>query len=528
MPRSSSVSGITPAIATSHFATSTPPHLHPQPNAAHPAVSATPSPTTDSDAPHTPGMMDIEMDDAVLPSPFPHPARSTSLSSGPSPWSSASALSQTDTAIPQCVPPSLLTYSLPSRATSTPAAAAASGGLLVGAGTPTAPTTTAAPKKKSALKKDVPVEEFAEGTVEINVSSGGGGEKRFRCPVEGCGKVYKQQNGLKCASNLRGCWLPLFAHRSLLTTPSAPLPLLPQTTCNGRSTRLTAASTGPSPPRALSSSPQPRSTQRLWLRRPAHQRPTPVPPGPAKTACQQPDALVLSTLPLPFWTAPLLVSRACRRVLSSRLPPFLSTAELALFVLSRARLARSSPFSPEADGKAIFRHPHLPLSPAFLQTRSLPVDNSSRIVFSVFRGLRVAGPPRSQPPLRRVLSRSHPPPVLRPPLIDFATSSTRAPRLASEEVESCQGSCRGSTLCPGGRFTGRAASASACCLTARRPPRPRRERRRPHRPSRGQPPSRQRARSGRLMSGSRTSAGRTSATGSGERRTHARPARHPG
>jgi hypothetical protein len=222
MPRSSSVSGITPAIATSHFATSTPPHLHPQPNAAHPAVSTTPSPTTDSDAPHTPGMMDIEMDDAVLPSPFPHPVRSTSLSSGPSPWSSASALSQTDTAIPQCVPPSLLTYSLPSR---TPAAAAASGGLLVGAGTPTTTTSTAAPKKKAAPRKEVPVEEFAEGTVEINVSSGGGGEKRFRCPVEGCGKVYKQQNGLKCAFFFGCCRLSVPTasadHLSSSDTPRA-------------------------------------------------------------------------------------------------------------------------------------------------------------------------------------------------------------------------------------------------------------------------------------------------------------------
>lgn len=198
VPRSTSVSGITPAISTSHFATSTPPNLQPLPQ--HSAQTSTPSPTTDSDAPHTPGMMDLEMDDAILPSPFPHPARSVSMT-GPSPWSSASALATTDTAIPQCVPPSLLTYSLPSRSSSTPAnatssalGASSSSGLLVGSGTPSTST-----KKKA--KKEATSDDVADGTVEINVSSGGGGEKRFRCPVEGCGKVYKQQNGLKCESS---------------------------------------------------------------------------------------------------------------------------------------------------------------------------------------------------------------------------------------------------------------------------------------------------------------------------------------
>jgi hypothetical protein len=34
------------------------------------------------------------------------------------------------------------------------------------------------------------------------------GEKRFRCPIEGCGKVYKQQNGLKCMPGVLSIHLP--------------------------------------------------------------------------------------------------------------------------------------------------------------------------------------------------------------------------------------------------------------------------------------------------------------------------------
>lgn len=51
-------------------------------------------------------------------------------------------------------------------------------------------------KDKSA-NTNTPV--ISESSVVMDLSvSAGGGEKRFRCPVEGCGKVYKQQNGLKC------------------------------------------------------------------------------------------------------------------------------------------------------------------------------------------------------------------------------------------------------------------------------------------------------------------------------------------
>lgn len=51
----------------------------------------------------------------------------------------------------------------------------------------------AAPAERKAKKKKEKKEkgEGDEGDGET------AGEKRFRCPVEGCGKVYKQQNGLK-------------------------------------------------------------------------------------------------------------------------------------------------------------------------------------------------------------------------------------------------------------------------------------------------------------------------------------------
>ncbi|CED84728.1 c2h2 transcription factor [Phaffia rhodozyma] len=264
--RTSSGSG---ANVISHLSSSTPPLMQSFSAPGHPT---TPSPTTDSDSPHTPGLMDLEMEDTItLPSPFSRPPRSatvnipTGISSFPSPWSSASALSSHPaTPVPQCVPPSLLTYALPSRSNSTPATSAvtspasslgslgslpgslSSSGLLVGGGNNTGGGVNRTEKRRtastSAVKdrsdetestnvhlggfnsnnvnsnsnnfnspntpgeslglgltgsgRSTPV--ISETSVVMDLSAAaGGGEKRFRCPVEGCGKVYKQQNGLK-------------------------------------------------------------------------------------------------------------------------------------------------------------------------------------------------------------------------------------------------------------------------------------------------------------------------------------------
>lgn len=192
--------------AASQLSLSTPPQSYPIPHLSH---QSTPSPTTDSDAPHTPGMMDLEMDDAPLPSPFPSvsypllaslPTRISS--SAPSPWSSSSALvAQAETLPPRCFPPSLLTYTLPARAVSpaaSPTPPVLDVGVLVPArkasSVPAKPLSPGAEEKKAKKKREK--KERADG--EEADGEGAAGEKRFYCPVEGCGKIYKQQNGLKC------------------------------------------------------------------------------------------------------------------------------------------------------------------------------------------------------------------------------------------------------------------------------------------------------------------------------------------
>ena len=60
-----------------------------------------------------------------------------------------------------------------------------------------APSISGSPAAAEAkAKKKREKKEKAEG--DEGDGEGGAGEKRFRCPVDGCGKVYKQQNGLKC------------------------------------------------------------------------------------------------------------------------------------------------------------------------------------------------------------------------------------------------------------------------------------------------------------------------------------------
>lgn len=195
------------APVVSHLSLSTPPQQQPAPHLM--GGASTPSPTTDSDAPHTPGMMDLEMDDAPLASPFPISSFPRPSSSAPSPWSSSSALVPHPTSqTPQCVPPSLLTYSLPPRTASPAATTATSSALALGVSSPAVGGTTKGSKKDASAtpgaspvpgekppKKKREKKEKAEG--DEGDGEGGAGEKRFRCPVDGCGKVYKQQNGLK-------------------------------------------------------------------------------------------------------------------------------------------------------------------------------------------------------------------------------------------------------------------------------------------------------------------------------------------
>ena len=142
------------------------------------------------EAPTPPGMMDIEMDDplpmtAPMPANFLHAQLSTpsrpsgfSASAPPSPWATAFRPQGNNTP-PQCLPPSLLSFN--------PSGLGPSGGNL-----PLSVDQLQARAMKKAQKKAERAavhEEASASDVE--------GEKRFPCPIEGCGKVYKQANGLK-------------------------------------------------------------------------------------------------------------------------------------------------------------------------------------------------------------------------------------------------------------------------------------------------------------------------------------------
>jgi len=143
-----------------------------------------------SDVPTPPGMMDIEMDEAPpLPSPaallgvqtqFASRLPPTSLpAQSGNPWMTAFR-SQTGGAPPQGVPPSLLSFTPPPRHESP-----RPGQVL-----------TAEQQAAKAMRKAQRKAEKAASREEAT-GSDTEGDKRFPCPVEGCGKVYKQANGLK-------------------------------------------------------------------------------------------------------------------------------------------------------------------------------------------------------------------------------------------------------------------------------------------------------------------------------------------
>jgi transcription factor SFP1 len=106
--------------------------------------------TRPSDVPSPPGMMDIEMEEVPRADP----------------WAPSRQL------VPlRCVPPSLLSCAPPNSSLS--------------------PAQLEAKAQKRAQRK-------AERAGREEASADDReGEKKFRCPVEGCGKVYKQANGLK-------------------------------------------------------------------------------------------------------------------------------------------------------------------------------------------------------------------------------------------------------------------------------------------------------------------------------------------
>lgn len=143
-----------------------------------------------SDVPTPPGMMDIEMEE---PPPMASPAAllgvqsqfvsrlPTSSAAVPqsSPWMSAFR-SPAGSAPAQGVPPSLLSFTPPARQESP---------------RPTPPLTAEQQAAKAMRKAQRKAEKAAAR--EEATGSDTEGDKRFPCPIEGCGKVYKQANGLK-------------------------------------------------------------------------------------------------------------------------------------------------------------------------------------------------------------------------------------------------------------------------------------------------------------------------------------------
>lgn len=145
------------------------------------------------EVPTPPGMMDIEMDDAPphLPTPAnflhtrPIPAghRPAYSSAPPSPWATAFRPQGTSTP-PQCLPPSLLSFN------------PGNPGPSVILQHPAIAELTSEQLQARALKKAQKKAERAAQREEASASDMEG-EKKFPCPIEGCGKVYKQANGLK-------------------------------------------------------------------------------------------------------------------------------------------------------------------------------------------------------------------------------------------------------------------------------------------------------------------------------------------
>lgn len=143
-----------------------------------------PNQPINSDVPTPPGMMDIEMDE---PTPLASPAAMLGVQSNfpprlpPSgnPWMAAFR-SQPGVAPSQGVPPSLLSFTPPPRNESPRPGQALS----------------AEQQAAKAMRKAQRKAEKAASREEAT-GSDAEGDKRFPCPVEGCGKIYKQANGLK-------------------------------------------------------------------------------------------------------------------------------------------------------------------------------------------------------------------------------------------------------------------------------------------------------------------------------------------
>ncbi|WOO84469.1 Zinc finger protein sfp1 [Vanrija pseudolonga] len=164
------------------------------------------------DAPQPPGMMDIEMDDPTpaTPQAMLQQASVSGLTVGmapgvPSPWSAAFRPPSLNP--PACVPPSVLSYAPPAPSTpSTPVQQQARAPQLQTTQQQQTPQQSSAQSspltaeqmqarvmKKAQKKAEREAKEAAE-EADHDLQPG---EKRFRCPIEGCGKVYKQANGLK-------------------------------------------------------------------------------------------------------------------------------------------------------------------------------------------------------------------------------------------------------------------------------------------------------------------------------------------
>lgn len=161
-------------------------HANLAPDARMAAISAVQAaPSTNSfastDVPTPPGMMDIEMDEPVPATFLNRPIKpSYSISAPPSPWATAFRPGGTSTP-PQCLPPSLLSYN-PSTTV----------GMRPQHPIPmTTEELQAKAMRKAQRKADRAAAREEASTSDIE------GEKRFPCPIEGCGKVYKQANGLK-------------------------------------------------------------------------------------------------------------------------------------------------------------------------------------------------------------------------------------------------------------------------------------------------------------------------------------------
>ncbi|OXG86401.1 hypothetical protein C348_01165 [Cryptococcus neoformans Gb118] len=169
-----------------------------------PQQSQTPQVAATSDAPQPPGMMDIEMEDSAVYSqpinmsqiqqPPQFGVRTPGLSgppSGTNPWAAAFRPQLLATP-PQCVPPSLLSYAPPT-------SGIASGPSIPSSAPSPAPLTPEQQAAKAERKARKRAERAAkdEGSASETEGAAVAGEKRFPCPIEGCGKVYKQANGLK-------------------------------------------------------------------------------------------------------------------------------------------------------------------------------------------------------------------------------------------------------------------------------------------------------------------------------------------